>query len=325
MTGPAFTHADLRAAVAAAVRAPSLHNSQPWRFRLRAGGIEVLIDGQRRLPASDPTGWAARVSCGAALFNLRLALTVAGTPAEVRLRPYVAEPDVVARLTPAPRRPATPAEQSLYAAIPRRRSNRTPFWPNPVPADARWRLIEAARAEGAWLELVVGAAAVGALAEIAHSANRVLERDPAYRAEVAAWTRHGHAPDGVPVAAGGPAAEPQDLLPQRPFGVRTRAPGRDFEPEPLVAVLGAPGDTATDQIAAGQALQRVLLTAADAGLAVSMLSQPIEVPAAREQLRLALGRFGTPQLVLRVGYGQPGWPTPRRDIQDVIDPEPEQP
>ncbi|HEX5598583.1 MAG TPA: nitroreductase family protein [Micromonosporaceae bacterium] len=316
---PAFTSADLRAAVTAAVRAPSLHNSQPWRFRLHDGGIEVLIDVERRLPASDPTGWAARLSCGAAVFNLRMALAAAGKPAEVRLRPYAQEPQVVARLTPGAVRPATPAEQALFAAIPRRHSNRLPFWPDPVPADARWRLIQAARQETAWLELIVGPDAVAALAEIAHSANRVLQRDPAYQTELTSWIRTEQATDGVPVSAGAPVAEPQDLLPQRPFGVRTRAPGRDFETEPLVAVLGMTGDTPGDQIMAGQALQRVLLTATDSGLAASMLSQPIEVPAAREALRLALGRTGTPQMVIRIGYGQPGWPTPRRDIDDVID------
>ncbi|HEX5596733.1 MAG TPA: nitroreductase family protein [Micromonosporaceae bacterium] len=319
----AYTFADLRTAVVAAIRAPSLHNSQPWRFRLHDGGIEVLIDAERRLPACDPTGWAARLSCGAAVFNLRMALAAAGTPAEVRLRPYAQEPQVVARLTPAPRRAATPAEEALFAAIPRRHSNRLPFWPDPVPAAARWRLMEAARHEGAWLELVIGPAAVAALGEIARSANRVLERDAAYQAELTHWIRHGYAPDGVPITAGGPVPETQDLLPQRPFGVRTRAPGRDFETEPLVAVLGTTGDTPGDQITAGQALQRVLLTATDSGLAASMLSQPIEVPAAREALRLALGRSGTPQLVIRIGYGQPGWPTPRRDISEVVDGEPE--
>ncbi|MCX4473641.1 nitroreductase [Micromonospora sp. NBC_01655] len=317
--GTDFTVEQLRAAAADAVRAPSLHNVQPWRFRLRDGGIEVTLDRTRRLPATDPSGWGARIACGAALFNLRLSLAVAGTPARVRLRPYPAEPDVLARLTPdVPRRP-TPAEQTLYAAIPRRFSNRTPFWPDPVPADARWRLGEAARAEQCWLELVIGVSAVNAFAEIARSANRVLERDPAYRAELADWVRAAPAPDGIPATAGGPLGEPQDLLPSRGFGGRDRAPGRDFEPEPLVAVLGATGNTTTDQVIAGQALQRVLLTATDAGLSVSMLSQPIEVPGAREALRLSLGRFGTPQMVMRIGYGQPGSPTPRRSVDEVLD------
>ncbi|MFI5485011.1 MULTISPECIES: Acg family FMN-binding oxidoreductase [Micromonospora] len=315
----AYTIEQLRDAVTDAVRAPSLHNTQPWRFRLRDGGIEVLVDASRRLPATDPSGWGVRIACGAALFNLRLALAVAGTPARVRLRPYPAEPDVVARLVPdLPRRP-TPTEQSLHAAIPRRFSNRAPFWPDPVPADARWRLAEAARAELCWLELLIGVSAVNAFAEIARSAHRVLERDPAYRAERTDWVRTEPAPDGVPAAAGGPQSEPQDLLPSRGFGGLDRAPGRDFEPEPLVAVLGSAGNTAVDQVVAGQALQRVLLTATDSGLSASMLSQPIEVPGAREQLRLSLGRFGTPQMVLRIGYGQPGSPTPRRDVDEVLE------
>ncbi|MFG3555383.1 Acg family FMN-binding oxidoreductase [Micromonospora sp. NPDC047557] len=313
-----YTTAQLRAAAADAVRAPSLHNTQPWRLRLRDGGIEVLADPARRLPATDPSGWGVRIACGAALFNLRVALAVAGVPARVRLRPDPAEPDLLARLVPdIPRRP-TPAEQSLHAAIPRRFSNRLPFWPDPVPSDARWRIGEAARAEGCWLEFLIGVSAVTAFGEIARSAHRVLERDPAYRAERERWLRHERAPDGVPAAAGGPQHEPQDVLPTRGFGGRDRAPGRDFEPEPLVGVLGSVGNTAVDQVVAGQALQRVLLTATDSGLSVSMLSQPIEVPTAREQLRVSLGRFGAPQMVLRIGYGQPGRPTPRRDVDEVL-------
>jgi len=319
MITAAFTEAQFRTAVAAAVRAPSLHNSQPWRFGLRGGAMEVRVDPARRSPVSDPTGWAARIACGAAVFNLRLALAVAGLPAEVRLRPDPADADLVARLVPGLPRPATPVERSLYDAVARRHSNRAPFWPTPVPASARARMADAARAEGAWLEFVIGVAAVGAVAEIARGAHDVLQRDPRYREELAGWIREEHAFDGVPAEAGGPTPEPQDLLPMRPFGARTRAPGRDFEPEPLVAVLGGPGDTAGDQIGAGQALQRLLLTATDLSLAASMLSQPIEVPSAREQLRMALGRYGTPQMVIRIGYGQPGWPTPRRSPDDVID------
>jgi hypothetical protein len=132
-------------------------------------------------------------------------------------------------------------------------------------------------------------------------------------------TPQGHTLEDGLALLGGPSPEPQDLFPQRILSDRDRAPGRDFEPEPLVAILGTNGDSLGDQLKAGYALQRVLLTLTDLGLAASMLSQPIEVPAAREQLRLALGRYGTPQMVLRIGYGQPGITTPRRDPSEVID------
>ncbi|MFC7530123.1 Acg family FMN-binding oxidoreductase [Actinoplanes sp. GCM10030250] len=313
-----YGEANLLLAAEAGIRAPSLHNSQPWQFRLRDGAIEILADPTRHLSVADRSGWAARLACGAATYNARLALAVHGRPAEVHLRPNAGEPDLVARLTPERERPPTSAEQNLHAAIPRRHSNRAPFSPDPVPADTRIRLIEAARAESAWLDLLVGMTALTGFAEIADSADRVLRRDNRYQAELISWTHAGYAPDGVPVSAGAPLAEPQDLLPQRTFGDRRRTPGRDYEPEPLIAILGVPGDRPVDQITAGQALQKVLLTATDAGLAASMISQPIEVPAARDQLRRSLGRSGYPQLALRIGYGTPGRTLPRRDVTDVL-------
>jgi hypothetical protein len=313
-----YTEAELSRAATAGIRAPSLHNTQPWLFRLHAGAIDVLADPARKLVVADSAGWAVWLACGAAVYNARLALAVTGTPATVALRPDHHEPDLVARLTPGPERPPTYAEQDLFAAIPRRYSNRAPFWPNPVPAEIRVRLIEAARAEGAWLDLLVGMTALIGFSEIAHSADRVLRRDVLYQTEMVGWTHTDTAADGVPVTAGAPVREPQDLLPQRAFTDRRRAPGRDYEPEPLVGILGASGDGKTDQIVAGQALQRILLTVTDAGLAASMISQPIEVPAARDQLRRSLGRAGFPQLGVRIGYGHPGRPTPRRDVAEFL-------
>jgi nitroreductase len=315
---PVYDVADLRRAAAAALRAPSLHNSQPWQFRLRDGAVEVVADRSRQLSVADTAGWALRVGCGAATFNARLALAAAGTPAEVVVRPDGSDPDLIARLRPGPARPPTYLESDLFAAIPRRHSNRRPFWPDPVPPEVRMRLLEAARAETAWLDLLVGMTALSGFAEIAQSADRVLRRDVRYQAELSTWTHADAAPDGVSVMAGAPATEPQDLLPQRAFTDQRRAPGRDFEPEPLVAVLGTAGDRAYDQVVAGQALQRVLLTVTDAGLACSMISQPIEVPAAREQLRRSLGRSGMPQIALRIGFGHPGRPTARRELSEVL-------
>jgi nitroreductase len=319
MTPQPFDAAQLHAAAAAGSRAPSLHNSQPWQFRLRDGAIEVLADPRDHLATADRIGWTVRIACGAAAFNARLALLANGTPADVRLRPDPVDPMVMARLRPAPLRPATYTECDLFTAIGRRRSSREPFWPDPVPADVRVRLVDAARAEGSWLELLIGMTALSGFAQIAQSADRVLRRDPAYQTRLSEWSRTEAADDGVPMMAAARLAEPEDRVPQRAYGGRPRAQGRDFEPEPLIAILGSTGDTAADQINAGQALQRVLLTATVAGLATSMISQPIEVIGAREQLSRSLGgRTGTPQMTLRIGYGQPGSPTARRDLAKAI-------
>jgi hypothetical protein len=214
---------------------------------------------------------------------------------------------------------ACDTECDLFAAVGRRHSNREPFWPGPVPADVRMRLVDAAHSEGAWLELLIGTTALSGFAQIAQSADKVLRRDPAYQERLSMWIRTEAAGDGVPIAAAARSGDPQDLLPQRAYSDRPRAPGREFEPEPLIAILGSTGDTAADQINAGQALQRVLLTATDAGLATSMISQPIEVTGARGQLSLTLGRPGrSPQVAIRIGYGRPGSPTPRRDLARAI-------
>jgi hypothetical protein len=238
---------------------------------------------------------------------------------EVQWRPAPSERDRMATLRPAPPRAPTPGQERLFRAIPNRHSNRRPFRSQMVPPEARIAMIEAAADEGAWLELVVGRIPVAAVGEIAHAANRVLQRDAAYAAELASWTRRdGAAVDGVPADAGGFSAQPQDLLPQRPFSDLVRMAGTDSE-DPLVAVLGTMGDSPTDHLQAGYALQHVLLTITDLGLASSMLSQPIEVASAQEQLRISLGRYGTPQMVLRVGYGDAPSSTPRRPVDDVID------
>src|SRR4051812_46081881 len=96
------TSSEFITAAQAATRAPPMLNSQPWRSRLDDDRVDLLVDARRRLPAVDTSGWAARIGCGAALFNLRLALAVAGRPAAVRILPDPDDPLLVARLTPQP-------------------------------------------------------------------------------------------------------------------------------------------------------------------------------------------------------------------------------
>ena len=263
-----------------------------------------------------------RVSCGAAVFNLRLALEHRGYVPSVRLTG--ASDGLLATVDTEGRQSPTLQCAALNEAILRRHSNRFPFLNRAVPLDVRAELIGAARVEGCWLDLILGSIGLDMVAQVVRAADRILVADVSYIAEVAAWTRPDYGGlDGVPRPAGGPAPEPHDLLAARDFGGPSRPAGQDFESDPLVGVLGGPSDTPHDDVAVGEALQRVLLTATRLGLSTSLLSQPIEVASAREHLRIGLHRQGSPHMVLRFGYGAPGRPTARRPVEDVMLPDAE--
>jgi nitroreductase len=308
-----------RSAVAAAVLAPSLHNSQPWRFRLIDGAMQVRADPSRRLPVADPGDWGVRIACGAAIANAQLALASNDIAVLTQLRPDATDPELLARLVSVGSRPATPQQRALAAAIPHRHSNRRPFSDTRVPAEAQAALRSAAAEHGAWLEMLEGSGPLAVIGEIIRAADRTLRANPEYVREAEEWTRTAEAGAGIPGYAAGIAPGPEDTLALRDLGGAPRSRFERYEAEPLVAILGVAGDTPHDQLVAGMALQHVLLTATSYGLAASLVSQPIEVADAREKLRRGLGRSGTPQLLLRLGFGQPAFGAPRRPVDEVID------
>src|SRR5262249_32157898 len=128
---------------------------------------------------------------------------------------------------------------------------------------------------------------------------------------------------GVPVTAGGYQPAPQDEWVLRDFTAgrgRTRIEGKDFEPDPLVVVLCSFYEGALAELQAGQALQRLLLTATTLGLSASFLSQPIEVPHLRIELRRALTTTMHPQVILRIGFGSPVPNVSRRPVVESLMP-----
>jgi hypothetical protein len=304
-------------------RAPSLHNTQPWRFRVEPDLIELHSDPDRALPVIDPSGREMRIACGAALFNLRLALHGHDIRPTVTLLPDPADPGLIATIRNGGRKPATPEQRELLRAVPRRHTNRHPFTDSPLtPADLH-SLSRAALDESAWLHLVRQPDQRERLRDLVAQAHRHQMDDPTFRAELERWT--GSAPgrrDGVPAAAGGPLPEPQRHWVMRDFrGASGQPAAARFEEDPTIAVLTAhlTGDRADIQV--GQALERVLLAATVNGLAVSFLSQVVEVPRTREELRRLIGGSRPPQAVLRIGRGWPVSATPRRPAAELLMPE----
>ncbi|MFH8387483.1 Acg family FMN-binding oxidoreductase [Kitasatospora sp. NPDC018058] len=317
--------AALESLVAAAVAAPSIHNSQPWRFRLEpaTSTLEVRADRSRAVPAADPQGRALHISVGAAVLNLRVAARHLGWAPDIRLLPDPSEPDLLATIRlDTPATAAVLGTEKLYEAIWHRHTIRTPFTDEPVPPAVLDELATATRAEDATLHLP-DHAETARLLHLTAEAERRNTTDEAQRDESRSWIRTGDAPPyGIPLAALGP----QDLashLPMRDFAAIRAAEHQTpatFEREPRIAVLTTDHDTPQDWLRAGLALEHVLLAATVHGVRASLLHQAMEWPYLRWETRDPHQRPGHVQMLIRLGYGPEGAPTPRLAPGEVLEP-----
>ncbi len=236
----------------------------------------------------------------------------------VRLLPDPRQPQLLAELRLAgPYRPGE-ADTELHATITARHTNRQPFSNRPVPPGVLADLVQAASAEGATLHLP-GHSETSRLLYLISDAERDLVADPGYRTELAQWVGGNRDRDGIPSSALGPR-DPAGRTPVRDFTPDRHQPlgYAWFEETPQLAVLSTAGGTRKDWMHAGQALQRVLLTATAHGIAAAPLTQPLETADAW-LVRDPREGAEQPQMILRLGYGLPVSATPRRPVSDVLD------
>lgn len=308
--------------VGAATRAPSVHNTQPWRFEVQGQALELWADRSRQLTVLDPDGRLLHLSCGAALEHARVSARALGLDVEVALLPDPTRPDQLARLLLTAGREASPDETELADAALRRSTHRSPFAARPLPEAVLEVLRQAVDAEGAGLRHVRDPDDLVELTVLLAHADADEVRDPAYRAELDRWSGlPGEPEQGIPAAALDPRSGTGSSLTLRQFS-RTE-PVALHEPPPAehpeVVVIVTSTDVALDWLVAGQALGALLLHAARHGVLAQPLGQVTDKPAYRLRLRHALGLAGVPQMALRLGYPQdPPTRTGRRDVTTVL-------
>lgn len=316
------TTRQLDAAARASLLAPSVFNTQPWRWRIAGDVMELYADLDRRLTSTDPDGRLLLLSCGTALGHARTALAAAGWAATVERLPDPARPDLLARVHLGAAIPVDPEAQLMAGAMKRRRTDRRAFGEREVPDAVISRLRRFVEAEGAHLHLV-RPDQMPMLAVATDRAAGVETADPAYRAELERWTsRPPWTGDGVP---------PSTAVEQSP----RRVPVRDFSPAThpgLTAghhhdkgasyvVLFGSSDAPLDLLRGGEALSALLLEATANGLATAPLSDAIEVAWTRRLMRELLAGTGEPYVAVRLGYLHLVAPlpaVPRRDPAEVI-------
>jgi nitroreductase len=314
--GPARVSA-AHALVAAAATAPSILNTQPWSFEIRDHTIELYEDPDRAvLRRIDPIGRQLTISCGAALFNMRVTAAHLGRAIDIALLPDPTKPRLLATVIVGARIPIRGPDAILQPAIRRRHTHRRAFSRRGVPGAIVRELAEAARLEQAAL-FVMSRRERAWLLDLIALSDAVLVDDPGYDRDLARWTdgnprRH----DGIPPSSFGTTSV-SGSPPMRDFAhanSRIFVPRQNYPTDPCVAILSTPHDTPLAWLNAGQALQRVLLLATVRGLAASFLNQPLETA----EIRGELFPYGHPQMIMRLGYAQPDVATPRRPLAEII-------
>jgi hypothetical protein len=318
--------------VRAAVRAPSLYNAQPWRFVCRGGEVQIHADASRRLPVTDPEDRELVIGCGAALFNMRIAMRHLGFLPRVRVFPNRADPWHLATVGWGPYARPEADEEAMYAALSRRHTHRGPFQPDPLPATLIEELQRHARLEGTELCPLSSSADLRRATVVIRTAEAVRRSHPAYSVELANWTtpRGSARRDGLPSHTY-PRDPDTTAFAGRDYAARARlgygndASHRVTRPTlGLAALLNTGQDLPEDWLRAGQGLQRVLMYAAAHHVGAALHTQPLELPALREQLRRTSAAGRHPQMLLRFGHASLVRPTPRRPVREVLSPDPGQ-
>jgi nitroreductase len=329
------SHADLSGAVTDALRAPSVHNTQPWRWRIRPGAVELYADEDRHLDVTDPDRRDLVLSCGAALHHLQVALAARGVATDVRRLPDPEDRTHLATVTVGAPGTGPPdvAAASLFPAIAARRTERRRMSHREVAGKHIESLQEHARGAGAVLVPVTDPHVRERLVAVLTDAAQQQCREPGYAAELRLWThRLPGAHDGVPadnVAV--PSIGLAKATGLRRFGRATLAqpalgPGHPPDDAAQLLVLATAGDDVLDRLRAGEATSAVLLAATRKGLATTPLSQALEIDSSRRRVQTdILGIPEQPQLVIRIGWPAAGAlelaETPRRALRAVLLPD----
>lgn len=321
-----MVHIDvIQTAIQLACRAPSLHNTQPWRWIIDSGSgdLHLYLDRSRCVRRTDGAGREAIISCGAALDHFRVAMASAGWMARVERMPDADNIDHLASITFSTRTVVVVSDRRRADAILQRRTDRLPFGLPPNWSQFA-RMLNSVIADSAVILDMVDDEMRPRLADASALSDALRIYDSAYQTELDWWTASFTLHDGIPRSALVSAGESDRVDIGRTFPVVSERTSRSGvqEDQAKVLALSTARDTPKHLLRCGELLSEVLLEATLAGMATCTITHMLELTASREVVGAAIGR-AHPQALIRVGlaptFGRVPPPTPRRSLADVLE------
>ena len=317
----------IRDAVRLACRAPSLHNSQPWRWVVEGDTVQLFVEPDRVVRGADSSGREALIACGAVLDHFRVAMAAAGFTANADRFPNPNNRLHVASIDFTAMEFVTDGHRQRANAILLRRTDRLPFAAPPDWDTFEPELHDTVDSDAVRLDIIPDHLRPQ-LAEASQLTESLRLYDSSYHAELDWWTAAFAVTEGIPHSSLVSAAESDRVDVGRTFPVthhRERRPEVD-EDRSKVLVLSTYDDTRDSVLRCGELLSAVLLDATMVGLATCTLTHITEVPASREIVAGLIDQSNhriTPQVLIRVGL-TPSIedvppPTPRRPIGEVFE------
>jgi len=275
-----------------AALAPSIHNTQPWRFEVRNKSILLYADESRRLSIADPQARQLHISCGAALDHLSLAFRYHELEPLVELFPITKNVQCIAQISIQGTCPCSILEKSLFNAMKDRHTTRAPFLPQRIDSEIAEELTNIISMNINRFTGISDPELRNKVVKLVMQADRHLVDDENYQNELFSWIESNSYKlnDGMPL----------ERLELPDMQTSTSSNSATIE-NTIMGLLSSQSDSTKDWVSTGQALSRMLLYAAVKGLSASFLNQPIDVPALRPQLANLVGIEGYPQMLILLG------------------------
>lgn len=313
--------------VECAIKAPSGHNTQPWKFENIENGIIIHPDFKRALPVVDADNYELYVSLGCALENMLIAGKQKGYSYKVSY-PEQSGSSILIDLTKD--ETGNIAPDLLFNEISKRQVTKTKYNDKPLSDDVLKQVGSCFNFEGISMLIFESKKKFEKIIPLIIEANNLQFNNRDFLNELVHWIRFSKneaekKKDGIWSATMGMPGLGRFFgsLVMKNF-VKSKSEEKRLidllEHTSGLAIFISDTNNAEAWVKTGQAFQRFGLTTTHLGVSHAHLNMPCEEVTVRQKFAKALGVEGChPLLLIRYGYADKKMPySYRRNFKDVV-------